>query len=112
MAPLESTTRQVGAGVSGTLKSCETRRMLLPFSMLWETVPVFALGPWNIDEVCISILAAGAIASAASVKTDNMRWIRFILVLLVFVLRLLLYELDGVAVGLADNDCFAVRQRG
>src|SRR5439155_17596191 len=82
MVPLESTTRQVGAGVSGTLKSAETRRMLLPFSMLCETVPVLAFGPWNIDDVWTSILAANvtlpATASAISVKTDNLRLTFFI----------------------------------
>src|SRR5258708_33533748 len=91
MAPLESTTRHVGAGVSGTLKSCETRRMLLPFSMVCETVPVFAFGPWNPDDVWTSILLAAnvtlpATASAISVKTDIMRLIFFIFFFLVIVL--------------------------
>ena len=51
MVPFESTTRQVGAGVSGTLKSDYTRRMLFPFSSECETVPVLAFGPWNIEDV-------------------------------------------------------------
>src|SRR6266568_8625495 len=110
MFPLESTTRQVGAGVSGTLKSCETRSMLLPFSMLCETVPVLAFGPWNIDDVWTSILAANATtANTVSVKTDNKRLTFFISVSPRFMFVLCIRSLDdrdGVAVRIASDDCF------
>src|SRR5689334_414594 len=91
MLPLESTTRQVGAGVSGTLKSSETFSMLLPFSTEWLTVPVLAFGPWNCPEVCTSILAANewtVTKKATTAKADRTRlscfmtfllenWLRF-----------------------------------
>src|SRR3974377_248938 len=75
MLPLQSTTRQVGAGVSGTLKSAETRRILLPFSEEWVTVPVLAFGPWNGPDVCDSRFAAKAppTSVAASAQTDSKR---------------------------------------
>src|ERR1043166_3282436 len=80
MLPFESTTRQVGAGVSGTLKSGGDARMLFPFSMACVAVPVLAFGPWNIEVVWLSPLlsAANETLAANSVtraKTDRMRLI-------------------------------------
>src|SRR5258708_3316950 len=105
MLPLESTTRQVGAGVSGTLKSAETRRMLLPFSTVWIAVPVLALGPWNMDVVCGPLSDASAIAvvasNAATAKVSEERVMVFISLfsLSFFVcLLLLLRDLDGMPV--------------
>ena len=46
------TVLEVGAGVSGTLKSFDTRRMLWPFSYKWDTVPVFAFSPANPPDMC------------------------------------------------------------
>src|SRR5215470_11514925 len=110
MLPFESTTRQVGAGVSGTLKSSDTFSMLLPFSLWWLTVPVLAFGPWNWDEVCMSILAANELtvtSSASTAKTDNTRLICFISILLVKVgLGLPFHDLNGVPIRVADRDCF------
>src|SRR6516164_8110942 len=86
MLPFESNTRQVGAGVSGTLKSSETRRVLLPFSEEKVTVPVLAFGPWNGPDVCDSSFAAKAppTSTAASTQTDTKRLSCCISVLLQF----------------------------
>src|ERR1700704_5289758 len=70
MLPLESTTRQVGAGVSGTLKSDDTRSTLFPFSMVWMAVPVLALGPWNMDVVCGPLSDESAMPAVA-IKAAN-----------------------------------------
>src|SRR5258708_2073115 len=88
MLPLESTTRHVGAGVSGTLKSAVTRRMLLPFSTVWTAIPVLALGPWNLLVVGGPLLASGGKVRAgarvaASGRTDSRR-LSFISLLLEF----------------------------
>src|SRR6516225_3644664 len=108
MLPLESTTRQVGAGVSGTLKSAETRRILFPFSLEWVTVPVLAFGPWNGPDVCDSRFAAKAppTSTAASAQTDSKRLSCCTSVLLRFGLVLLLGDLDGMAVRIADDQRF------
>src|ERR1041385_8165738 len=119
MLPLLSTTRHVGAGVSGTLKLLETFNMLLPFSIEWLTVPVLAFGPWNCDDVCISILAANALtvtSSASTAKTDHTFLSCFISILLVKVLLgLPFHDLNGMTIRVAERDCFpesrlAVRQ--
>src|SRR5712692_8631193 len=105
MAPFESTTRQVGAGVSGTLKSDDTRRMLFPFSTECETVPVLALGPWNMDDVWVSMPAAQTAltaSNAVSAKTDSKRLSCFISVLLL-VCWLLLDDLHGMSVWIAND---------
>jgi hypothetical protein len=70
--------------VSGTLKSAETRKMLLPFSIECITVPVFAFGPSNFEDVWVPLAAKETLAVtsvATSAKTDNMR-LSFTVVLL------------------------------
>src|SRR5215471_2859398 len=98
MFPFESTTRQVGAGVSGTLKSSETRSMLLPFSVLCVTVPVLALGPWKGPDVWDSTFAKAPPArTAASAQTDSKRLNCCISVLLQFwFVFLWLRDLNGM----------------
>src|SRR5262245_8690014 len=51
--PLESTTCQCGAGVSGTTKSSESVSTFMFPCLEWETVPVFACGPSNLLLVCM-----------------------------------------------------------
>src|SRR5215472_1812377 len=103
MFPFESTTRQVGAGVSGTLKSSETRSVLLPFSVLCVTVPVLALGPWKGPDVCDSSFAAKAppARTAASAQTDSKRLRFCISVLLQCWFVLWLHDLNGMSVRIA-----------
>src|SRR5215469_11023556 len=114
MLPLESTTRQVGAGVSGTLKSAETRRMLLPFSVVCVTKPVLALGPSNLAEVW-DVPAANAtlaaVRTAASEKTDSKRLSCISVLLRHFQYELFLHELDGMAVRVANHNGLLERRR-
>src|SRR5262245_58019713 len=83
------------------------------------TVPVLAFGPSNLDDVWTSILAANELAvtsTAARAKTDRTRLSCFIFFLLDWQMDcLLLRDLDGMSIRVADCDCFpepclAVRQ--
>src|SRR6266403_525491 len=89
--PSESTTCQCGSGVSGTTKSSDSVRTLLPSFVLWVTVPLLALGPWNCDEVCEPLCAnepeaaiPNAVTTRATTITFKMRDIFMNLPLFVF----------------------------
>src|SRR6266849_2600988 len=77
MLPSESTTCQCGSGVSGTTKSSDSVRTLLPSLMLWVTVPWLALGPWNCDEVCVPLCANAPEALSPSAVTTRATNITF-----------------------------------
>jgi len=64
--------RAVGAGVSGTLKSSDTRRMLFPFSTVWVTVPGVAFGPFKLwTRYADHWLRAAKAAQLVSVASDR-----------------------------------------
>src|SRR6266699_2490365 len=78
--PSESTTCQWGSGVSGTTKSSDSVRTLLPSFVLCVTLPLLAFGPWNCDEVweppcakALEMLKPRAATTRATTVTLRMR---------------------------------------